>query len=228
MSTQLLSAARRPLRLAGGALVSAVTHAAGYALLGVAVMLVMSSLLVALLPDAGALAVVGRWSLQLVFVAVGAICGALLGVNVAAAKTLAVFEDEMRVAFIAFTPRDTDRLVPSMPLAQLRISYDASLDSLVEQTLGRVRVPRFLRRFVRSRMRQQVVEQFIAECESRGRETVGFAEVRDWLIARGVPLALAPARAKVKLWRIVILAPPVLLIGATLVLILRAALATGG
>lgn len=72
-------------------------------------------------------------------------------------------------------------------------------------TLGRVRLPGFLERFVRSRFRQAFVEDFIADCERRGVSTVGLTELRHWLSFRGLPLVTAPIHAQLRTWRTLLL-----------------------
>jgi hypothetical protein len=86
---------------------------------------------------------------------------------------------------------------------------------------GRIRLPPPARRFIRSRLRQAVVDDFLATCEQRGAATVGFVELRDWFLGRGLDFLAAPIRAKVRVWQILIGTVVALIFAGALLLAIR-------
>jgi hypothetical protein len=94
-------------------------------------------------------------------------------------------------------------LLPPMTLDEAYGRYDAVVDHMFGATLGRVPMPGPLRRLLRRPFRQAVVEDFLRDCRTRGLQTVGYPELRNWLLARGLPYLLAPFRGQLRLWRVV-------------------------
>jgi hypothetical protein len=209
-----------PLRLFGGVILSSLWRIIAYTLAGAALMVGAGTLLGQILPDAGVLAAFGRWSLLGVYAVAGLVGGALWGLNAASARVLRAFEEQAVTVLGVLTPATVEALVPEIPVDQLHAKYDRILEEVVEQTFGRVRAPRLLRRLLEERMRQAAVDAFLADCSERGVETVGFGEMRDWLVRRGVPLATAPARMSIRFWRYVLLTAWLVVLGATVALAL--------
>lgn len=169
------------------------------------------------LPE-GVLAAIGTWSLRFVLGVLGVVAGVVAGLAGAAKRLLDGFEDLLRQRILALAARDDGRLFPAVATAEARGRYEAVLDRMIDEMLGRVRVPRFVRRLLRRGLEQSMVEEFLADCERRGVASIGVTEVRNWAIASGLPRALAPIRGQITIWRIVSLGPPALIVSLLLLL----------
>jgi hypothetical protein len=163
------------------------------------------------LPD-GALTTIGALSLTFVLGVFGVIAGTVAGVAGSAKRLVDGFEDLLRQRVLAMVARDGGRLFPAVATPDLRERYEAVLDRMVDEMLGRLRVPRLVRRLIRRGLEQSLVDEFLTDCERRGVATIGVTEVRNWAIATGLPRALAPIRGQIAVWRIVALGPPALIV----------------
>jgi hypothetical protein len=163
------------------------------------------------LPE-GVLAAIGAWSLRFVLGAYGVAAGVVAGLAGAAKRLLDGFEDLLRHRILAMAAKDEGRLFPAVATSEARAKYEAVLDRMIDEMLGRVRVPRFVRRLLRRGLEQSMVEEFLADCERRGVASIGATEVRNWAIANWLPRALAPIRGQITIWRIISLGPPALIV----------------
>lgn len=169
------------------------------------------------LPE-GVLSAIGTWSLQLVLGVAGVVAGVVAGLAGAAKRLLDGFEDLLRQRVMSLAAKDEGRLFPAVATSEARAKYEAILDRMVDEMLGRVRVPRSVRRLLRRGLEQAMVEEFLADCERRGVASIGATEVRNWAIANGLPRALAPIRGQITIWRIISLGPPALVVSLLVLL----------
>jgi hypothetical protein len=193
------------LSIAGTLLFSALAGAATFGLLG--------SLLTATLSERGAAAAAGAWSLSALLVLFGAFSAALLGAAIAARRALTRGEAEGRDWLLHVPPEEQKRLLPAVPLERIRTGYDRTLDTMVDLSLGRFQLPALVRRVIRARLRRAPLDELITACERRGVSDVGFAEVRDWLLASGLRFAVGPIDGRLRVWQYLVTG----LIGAILI-----------
>jgi len=87
-------------------------------------------------------------------------------------------------------------------------------------TMGRIRLPGWLERPLRSRLRQALLSDFLSETEQHHLPSIGLTDVRDRLITNG--LTLAPTVLPVQLcwWRVALPVALALLCVAPLVLLM--------
>lgn len=152
--------------------------------------------------DASGWAALGGATVLLVYGVAGLVGGALLGAIVGARRTLAGVEDEVAGWLRALPAGPPVPGLPEIPLTELRSTYEGVLDRMVEETLGRFRLPGPLRRFVKSRLRRAAVEDFVDWCEARGESPVGVPLFRDWALERGLEMAVRAPRIQLRLWRL--------------------------
>jgi hypothetical protein len=130
------------------------------------------------------------------------------------------FQEQVPVALARITPTEAERLVPRVPLEEARATYERTLDDVVDRAVVGVRLPRPIRALLRRRLRQEAIEAFLAECEARGATSVGFGELRDWLVSVGMPMVTAPARAQLRSTRLLVAGAGSVLMAITVVLAL--------
>ncbi len=172
-----------------------------YAFVGLALLWAAARLLVGSWGDAGGIAVVGGWSLTGLYALLGAAGGAIAGAVEGCARTLAHVERHAE-AWILDLPTDFARdLLPSVTVDELEGSRDTSLRRVADATVGRLPMPRLVRRLARERLRRALLDDFLATCRARGVSVVGHGELRNWLLARGLSRAIEPARAQLRVWR---------------------------
>lgn len=182
--------------IAGTLLLSALAGAAAFGLLG--------SLMTATLAERGAAAAAGAWSLSALLVVFGGLTGALLGGIAAARRALARADSEARDWLLHVPPEEQKRLLPSVPLDRVRTGYDRTLDTMTDLSLGRFRLPAIVRRVIRARLRRAPLDELISACERRGTTDIGFAEVRDWMLATGLRFAIGPVDGRLRVWQYLI------------------------
>jgi hypothetical protein len=199
-----------PLRLVRGSLFAVFTRVTAGALLGLLLMMLASTLLSRGL-GAGAVARTGAFSAGAILLIVGVIGGSLVGVTLAVDRILALVTREARDLFARLPVPLQDKLFPTMPLDDLRGRYDGVVQRAFDESIGRVPMPGFIRRFIRARFGPELVQDFMAECDRSATTTVKFPQLRDWMLARGIPYALAPLSMQARMWRIGVGAVMVLL-----------------
>jgi len=161
----------------------------------------------------------GTWSLNLVVVVVGLLSGIVAGLASAARRATDRLESTIRDAVLGMDTAAGERRIPALPLDEARRRYEAILDRIVALMFERLQVPQFVHRLARRGLRQAPIDDFLADCEARGLSQVGFAEVRNWSIATGIPIALAPIRRQASIARAIGLGIPA--IAALLLFLIR-------
>jgi hypothetical protein len=208
----------RPWPLVKTFLVSALFRLPLYGLLAMGLLVAAASAFPASGDNQGTWCVVAGWSLRGLYALAGLSAGGLIGVLAAAARTISAVESGIRDRLQQWEPTEEGSSFPSLPLQQVRERYDQVTDQMFAGTLGRLPLPHFLERFVRARFRQAIIEDFLGDCERRGVTTIGFPELRQWLVTKGVPLVTAPTRGQLRTWRFLLLAGLSLLAAAPLIL----------
>lgn len=170
------------------------------------------------LPAGSVVFAIGAWSLRFAMGTAGVLTGSIAGLAGAAKRLVDGFEDLLRSRMMALTTSEGDRLFPAVTTAGARDRYESLLDRMLEEMLGRVRVPGMVRRLLRRGLEQSLVDDFLADCERRGIASIGVTEVRNWAIATGLPYALRPLRGQIAVWRILSLGSAGLLFSIVLLL----------
>jgi hypothetical protein len=195
----------RPLRIArrtlGALLVQVPLHAfaAGLLLRAAAIVLTRGW------SDAGRVAAAGEWTLTTAYALIGLAGGALAGLIAAARTTVSGVEDDLRAWIEGLSPEHGRTLFPGVELERLEADYRAGLDRLADATLEHLPLPGIVRRFVRSRYRIALLEDFVQYARATGSGRAGFGELRNWLLLRGLPWLGAPVYRPLRIWRAAIL-----------------------
>lgn len=172
-----------------------------HAIVGGAVLWAAARLMAGRWDDAG-LAALGGWSLTAFYGLVGALGGAIAGGLGACARTLAWVEAHTEAWILELPTGGTPDASDAMPLEEV----EANVGRVTDAALGRLPVPRLIRRLAKSRLRSALLDDFLVSCRERGLTAVGRGEIRNWLLSRGLDRALEPARAQLALWRTLTLA----------------------
>lgn len=153
----------------------------------------------------GTWAAVGSWSLTALYV-VGALAGgSLAGVLSAAQQTVERLELTLRDWLHTLPAMQAAATPAARSIATVRQEYEAIVDRCVTQTAGRLRLPRWLDKLIRTALQGVVVDRFIASCTDRGLHLVAPQEFRNWLLAEGVSLGFMPIQDQLAWWRYLIL-----------------------
>lgn len=145
--------------------------------------------------NSGWKAAAAGWTLAGTYALLGFVGGGFAGLAKAAMRALAAFERRLRqdLQHGEGTPGATnDDGFPRIPLAELRKRYEEILEAIAQRAGigGRFRLPSFLQQFFKARLRQAIVEDFIADCEQRGVQIIDFPVVRNWMLSKGISEAL--------------------------------------
>jgi hypothetical protein len=141
-----------------------------------------------------------------VLTALGVVLGCLLGLTSTGKKVLHAAETDVRDWLAQLPAGEGERLFPSIELQQLRSGYDETIESIYVSTIGRIPLPAFARRSVKSRFRHAILDEFGAECDQQGVTHVGYPEVRDFMLRKALPIVTRPAHAQLRLWTVLLLA----------------------
>jgi len=147
-----------------------------------------------------------QWSFTAISVLMGLLGGGIIGVLSSAKEVVRTFEGSLHSWLQQLPPGSRDAGSSPLSLEEVRSHYDLLLDQTLTTTLGRIPLPGFLDRLIRSKMRQAIVGDFIATLERRGLSTVGPQEFRNWLLTKGVSLGCEPAYDQLSFWQYVIVA----------------------
>jgi hypothetical protein len=194
----------RPSFLVKTFLVSALFHIPLYGLLAMGVLVPAASAFPASGGNQGTWSVVAGWSMTGLYALAGLIGGGLIGALAAAARTFSAVESGIRDRLQQWQPTQCGSSFPSFPLQQVRERYEQVMDQMYAGTLGRVPLPRFLERFVRARFHQAIIDDFLTDCQRRGVTAIGFPELRQGLVTKGLPLVTAPIHGQLRLWRLLL------------------------
>lgn len=164
----------------------------------------------------GTWATVGGWTVTSLFVVAGLAGGALSGLLTALVRGLSVFEQECRAWIEPLPVTPGDPMPSDLTPDELRRRTDQVVNRLVASMVGRLGLPAAATRFVRSRLRRAILDDFIASCERRGSTTVSAGDLRTWLLMKGLSSSLSAASAKAAAWRIVVVGALACLSGGAL------------
>lgn len=153
----------------------------------------------------GTWAAVGSWSLTALYVVGALVGGALAGVLSAAQQTVERLELTLREWLHALPAMQSGSTSAGRSLAMARQEYEAMVDRCVTQTAGRLRLPRWLEKLIRTALQGVVVDRFMTSCTDRGLSLVAPQEFRNWLLAEGVSLGFMPVQDQLSWWRYLIL-----------------------
>jgi hypothetical protein len=153
------------------------------------------------LGSAGATTVFGGWTFAAAYALLGLALGAVVGLTLGIGRALARVLAEVRPALQAESTRlaaDGGRL--RIATSELRQRWEHVADEAVARSIGAVRVPGagLVARLVRARLRHGMVDDFLAECDREGVNSVGPSEIGRWVAAQGPTYLLAPVYAQ--LW----------------------------
>ncbi|WP_455378934.1 hypothetical protein [Petrachloros mirabilis] len=148
---------------------------------------------------------VTRWSLTTTSLLLGLVGGGLLGLISSAKKTVQLVENQLRMWFqqLPPMPREADQAPRS--LQEIRQQYESTMGKAADSTIGRIPIPGFLDRLIRSALRKTVVDDFINSLEEQGVSHANSQEFRNWVLTKGLALGLQPAYDQFAFWRYVII-----------------------
>jgi hypothetical protein len=147
---------------------------------------------------------IGGWSLTAFYALLGIAGGATAGFLYAAATTVEHLEQALRTWLHALPSITGFDRGPGQPIPKIRDQYGALLDRWLGKILDRLWMPGWLDAFIRSSLREAIVERFVASCEERGLTSVSPHDFRNWLLAEGTGLGFLPLHNQLFWWRYVI------------------------
>jgi len=103
--------------------------------------------------------------------------------------------------FFQQLPARLDEKDPHLSLNDGRARFTLLLDEALTKTIGRLPLPAFLDRLIRTKMQDAIVSDFIASLEQRGLSSIRPLEFRNWLLTKGVSLGLQPVYDQLAFWR---------------------------
>jgi hypothetical protein len=150
--------------------------------------------------DAGWWQSLTRWSLIGIGLLGGLVGGGILGALSSAKKTVRMVESELHT-FFQQLPARSDEKDPPFSLYDGRARFTLLLDEALTKTFGRLPLPTFLDRLIRTKMQDAIVSDFIVSLEQRGLSSIGPQELRNWLLTKGVSLGFQPVYNQLAFWR---------------------------
>lgn len=166
----------------------------------------------------GPWALLGGWTLGAVYALVGFAGGAAAGLLAAVIALIATFERECRAWLERQAGAQEDPSFAPFTRDELSSRTREIADRIVARTVGRIPLPNLILRLLSSQVCKVLFDDFLTDCERRGVTVIRFAEVRAWLLARGLALATAPLLAKLFLVRWLIIGALTMLAAAVLLL----------
>lgn len=161
---------------------------------------------------------IGAWSMLILYLMVGFAGGIAAAVLFAAHRTLDTFESALHAGISRLPAFKQNPGREPLSLDEARVHYATHLDRLLNQTLGYVPLSRWLDGMVRSSIHEAIVADFITLCRERGLTRIPPQDFRNWLLAKGVTLALSPLHDQMSLWQYTLFGLIGLLAGGALVL----------
>lgn len=146
-----------------------------------------------------------RWSLTATSIFIGLVGGGLIGMLSSVKKALHELEEQLRWWFHQLPPGSQDQDQPPRSIQEVRSQYESIMGQALAATIGRVPLPGFLFRLIRSKMEQAILDDFIASLERRGVSHVGSHEFRNWMLTKGLSLGLEPTYNQLSFWRYIIM-----------------------
>ncbi len=172
--------------------------------------------------DHGTWAMVGGWSLTVLYVVAALVAGTVTGLLSSAQQVMAQVERSLLDLIHTFPDMAAATVPAGRTLSTIRQEYERVVDQCVSQTGSRLRLPRWIEHVVRAALRSIVVNRFIASCTERGLTVVAPQEFRNWLLAEGVSLGFMLVQDQLAWWRYLIIS----LLGLLIVLALALAFLT--
>jgi hypothetical protein len=141
-----------------------------------------------------------QWFFAGVGLFVGLVGGGIIGALSSAKKTVRVVETELHTIFQQLPARSEEKN-PHFSLNDGRARFTLLLDEALTKTVGRLPLPAFLDRLIRTKMEDAIVNSFITSLEQRGQASIGPQEFRNWLLAKGISLGLQQVYDQLAFWR---------------------------
>lgn len=185
-----------------------------WAIGGMLLVLACHALAAELSPVSGILGSIGRGLFIIVSLLIGLALGVAVGVLGALRETLALALAEARQLYGRVDRPDDNRQIPLDALP-------ARYDEVAGGVTSRLPLPGFGRRMVHRWLRRVLLENFVADTRARGREAATTADIRHWLLGRGLDLAARGVRDQLALWQVLLVAA-LLVLGALPLLLLLA------
>lgn len=170
----------------------------------------------------GPWALLGGWTMGAVYALVGFWGGAAAGLLAAVITLVASFERECRAWLERMAGTQDDSSFPPFSRDDLSSRTRELSDRIVRRAIGRIPIPNLVMRLISSRVCKVLFDEFLTDCEQRGVTVIRFAEVRAWLLSRGLALATAPLLAKLFLARWLIIGSLAVLAAGAVILALIA------
>ncbi len=146
---------------------------------------------------------VAHWSLSGIGLLAALAGGGIMGVLSSVKKTVRTIEEDLRSFFQRLPPGSGDEGSAHPTLTDGRARYTMLLDETLTKTIGRLPLPGFLDRLIRTKLQDAIVGDFISSLEQRGLSSVGPQEFRNWLLANGVSLGFEPVYDQLAFWQYV-------------------------
>jgi hypothetical protein len=156
-------------------------------------------------PDGGWWRSITRWSLAATSIFIGLVGGGLIGMLSSVKKALHQLEEQLRWWFHQLPPGSQEHNQPPRSIQEVRSHYASILGQALAATIGRVPLPGFVFRLIRSKMEQVILDDFIASLKQRGVSHVGSQEFRNWMLTKGLSLGLEPTYHTLSFWQYVIM-----------------------
>lgn len=148
---------------------------------------------------------VTQWSLTGIGLVAGLMGGGIMGALSSVKKMIRKIEDELRSFFQRLPPGSGEEESAHSSLNDGRARYTMLLDQALTKTIGRLPLPGFLDRLIRTKMQGAIVGDFISSLEQRGLTSFGPQDFRNWLLTSGLSLSLQPVYQKLAFWQYVII-----------------------
>lgn len=149
----------------------------------------------------GPWAMLGSWTLGAAYALAGFGGGAAAGLVAAVIALITAFERECRTWLERQASPDDDASFPPFSPQDLSTRTRDLADRIVARTLGRIPLPDLVVRLVSAQVCKVLFDDFLTDCRQRGLATIRFADMRAWLLSRGLALSTAPLLAKLFLVR---------------------------
>ncbi len=146
-------------------------------------------------------AMVAGGGLTMLMAAVGFAGGMLFGVVGSLSHVVRVVEQAVRGRLRPITELPTGAGGFRMPVKELHDRIDEVVTRVVTVTVGRLPLPAWLDRHVRTHLREALLTDFIADLKEHNTGTVRFVDVRAWLLDKGLTLAISPIYVQLGWWQ---------------------------
>jgi hypothetical protein len=148
---------------------------------------------------------IGRSAFVIAYAGAGLAGGAAVGVTLALSRAVRVAERRLGRWLARLPATRFEGSLPAISVAALRGRYRWTVERLYGATVARLGLPAWIARRLRAAFRFRRAEGLLPECERTGAEVIGFPQVRDWLLSRGISLGFQPVRSRLRMTRQVIL-----------------------